>query len=128
MNFFQRPCYSYTIRKLSPQISHLITYSSHNVYKLPSIFQRNATSTAAKFKTQAPPIYKFIVGTTSIIGAIFFIEYYFDSRAAIHKYLIMPVLRISTTPESSQKFAIWISKWVLNAKDKLLDDEQLSVE
>ncbi|GBC02242.1 hypothetical protein RclHR1_04510014 [Rhizophagus clarus] len=83
--------------------------------------------------TNKAPIYNhkfrnFVIGTTSIIGTIFFIEYYFDSRAAIHKYLFMPLLRNITTPESSHKFAIWVFKWGLNAKDRLPDDERLSVE
>ncbi|CAI2162677.1 12277_t:CDS:2 [Funneliformis geosporum] len=90
--------------------------------------ERTLTTTSIK---APPPTYKlrnFLIGTTSVLGAIFFIEYYFDSRAAIHKYLFMPLLRNVTTPESSHKFAIWVSKWGLNAKDRLPDDERLSVE
>jgi hypothetical protein len=126
MNFSLIP--SNIIRKL--QISHSIAYSSHNVRKIPFIFQRNATSSTSTTTIKAPK-YKFrnfIVGTASIIGTIFFIEYYFDSRAAIHKYFFMPLLRNITTPESSHKFAIWIFKLGLNAKDRLPDDERLSVE
>ena|SRR6266498_660922 len=122
---------SYTTRKLlSPRISHSIVYSSRNFYKSQLTFQRNATTTATT-TIKTPSTYKlrnFILGTTSVIGTMFFIEYYFDSRAAIHKYLIMPLLRNVTTPESSHNFAIWISKWGLNAKDRLPDDERLSVE
>ena len=130
MNFSLKP--PYIIRKLlSPQISHSIAFSSHNVRRVPFIFQRNAKSATSTTTIIKAPIYKFknfIIGTASFIGAIFFIEYYFDSRGAIHKYLFMPLLRNVTTPESSHKFAIWVFKWGLNAKDRLPDDERLSVE
>ncbi|CAG8435342.1 7498_t:CDS:2 [Funneliformis mosseae] len=120
---------SYTTRELlSSRVSYSIIYSSRNAYKIPPTFQRTLTTTSIKAPTPTYKLKNFLIGTTSVFASIFFIEYYFDSRAAIHRYLFTPLLRNVTTPESSHKFAIWISKWGLNAKDRLPDDERLSVE
>ncbi|CAG8499885.1 16001_t:CDS:2 [Cetraspora pellucida] len=80
---------------------------------------------------QLPPftakLKNFIIGTVSIVFGVTFLEYYFDSRAAIHKYFITPVLRNVTDAETSHKFAIWVAKWGFCPKDKFADDEKLAV-
>ncbi|CAG8555279.1 17551_t:CDS:2 [Racocetra fulgida] len=80
---------------------------------------------------QLPPfttkLKNFIIGTVSIVFGVTFLEYYFDSRAAIHKYFVTPVLRNVTDAETSHKFAIWVAKWGFCPKDRLSDDEKLAV-
>ncbi|KAF9026076.1 Dihydroorotate dehydrogenase-domain-containing protein [Rhodocollybia butyracea] len=54
---------------------------------------------------------------TSLHGL--FAVYYFDPRSAIHKYVIMPVLRHTLDAEASHKIAV---------KDHIPDDEKLVLE
>ncbi|CAG8511554.1 5276_t:CDS:2 [Acaulospora colombiana] len=39
----------------------------------------------------------------------------------------MPILRTVVDPEESHKLAVWMAKWRLTAKDRVPDDEKLSV-
>ncbi|CAG8726391.1 10411_t:CDS:2, partial [Ambispora leptoticha] len=62
-----------------------------------------------------------------LLGALF-LEYYSDSRAAIHKYVLMPIIRSTLDAEQAHKFAVWSAKWGLIPRDKVPDDERLVVE
>ncbi|KAG9296625.1 hypothetical protein G9A89_002896 [Geosiphon pyriformis] len=70
----------------------------------------------------------FLLGTTGILFTTLFIDYYFDSRAAVHKYVITPLLRATIDVEQAHKLAIWTAKWGLTPRDRLPDDERLAVE
>jgi dihydroorotate dehydrogenase len=54
--------------------------------------------------------------------------YYVDSRAAIHRYLIAPVIRNVLDPESGHKLAVSILESGLGPRDMLTDDERLKTE
>jgi dihydroorotate dehydrogenase len=61
---------------------------------------------------------------TAGVGAI----YYFDSRAAIHRYLITPLIRNVLDPESAHKLAVNVLENGLGPRDMLPDDERLMTE
>jgi dihydroorotate dehydrogenase len=61
---------------------------------------------------------------TASLGTV----YYFDSRAAIHRYLIAPVIRHALDPESSHKLAVSVLENSLGPRDMLTDDERLKTE
>ncbi|CAG8676286.1 2884_t:CDS:2 [Dentiscutata heterogama] len=86
-----------------------------------------STTVTQQLPTSTARLKNFVIGTVSIVLGVTFLEYYFDSRAAIHKYFITPVLRTVTDAETSHKFAIWVAKWGFCAKDRLPDDEKLAV-
>ena len=56
------------------------------------------------------------------------VVYYFDSRAAIHRYLITPLIRNALDPESSHKLAVSVLEHGLGPRDMLPDDERLQTE
>jgi hypothetical protein len=68
--------------------------------------------------------YVTLFALTASFGAV----YYFDSRAAIHRYLITPVIRHVLDPESSHKLAVSVLASGWGPRDMLTDDERLKTE
>ncbi|CAG8492303.1 10527_t:CDS:2 [Paraglomus occultum] len=94
----------------------------------PSCSVRLLTTTAKQPPSFSTKTRNFVLGTASIFATVLFLDYYFDSRAAIHKYLLMPVLRGVLDAEDAHRLAIWSAKWGLSASDRVKDDERLAVE
>ncbi|OLL25282.1 Dihydroorotate dehydrogenase (quinone), mitochondrial [Neolecta irregularis DAH-3] len=69
-----------------------------------------------------------ILGLTALAGASFFAYYAFDSRAGVHRHVIVPLLHAFTEPEDAHKIAIDILKWGLSPRDTKPDSEQLAVQ
>ncbi|KAL1918446.1 uncharacterized protein VTP21DRAFT_3106 [Calcarisporiella thermophila] len=69
----------------------------------------------------------FLLGTGGIVALVLLTDYYFDSRAAIHRYAIMPALRL-LDPETTHRMAVWTLKWGLGSADRNTDDEVLKTE
>ncbi|KAH9975207.1 dihydroorotate dehydrogenase [Russula compacta] len=89
----------------------------------PSSFRTftSASEPTSNFRRAA---YVTLFALTAGVGVI----YYFDSRAAIHRYLIAPVIRNVLDPESSHKLAVSILESGLGPRDMLRDDERLKTE
>ena len=68
--------------------------------------------------------YGTLFALTTGLGAV----YYFDSRAAIHRYLITPLIRNVLDPESAHKLAVSVLENGLGPRDMLPDDERLKTE
>jgi dihydroorotate dehydrogenase len=67
-------------------------------------------------------------GTLFAFTAAVGVVYYVDSRAAIHRYLITPLIRNALDPESAHKLAVSILENGLGPRDMLPDDERLETE
>lgn len=70
----------------------------------------------------------FALGTATLAGIAFLTSYYFDSRAAMHRHVLMPLLLATTDPETAHQLAVWALKWGLTARDLQSDDEILAVK
>lgn len=81
----------------------------------------SASEPTSSFRRAA---YVTLFALTAGVGVV----YYFDSRAAIHRYLIAPVIRNVLDPESSHKLAVGILESGLGPRDMLPDDERLKTE
>lgn len=57
-----------------------------------------------------------------------FTVYYFDSRSALHRYIITPTLRYALDPEASHMLAVRVLASGLGPKDTQADDERLKSE
>lgn len=82
---------------------------------------RNFASSTSRTRTSA---YVTIFALTTGVGTI----YYLDSRAAVHRYLITPILRHALDPETGHKLAVSVLESGLGPRDMLSDDERLTTE
>ena len=67
-------------------------------------------------------------GTLFALTAAVGVVYYVDSRAAIHRYLITPLIRNALDPESAHKLAVSVLENGLSPRDMFPDDERLETE
>jgi dihydroorotate dehydrogenase len=67
-------------------------------------------------------------GTLFALSAAVGVVYYVDSRAAIHRYLITPLIRNALDPESAHMLAVSVLENGLGPRDMLPDDERLETE
>ncbi|KAF9077918.1 Dihydroorotate dehydrogenase-domain-containing protein [Rhodocollybia butyracea] len=74
------------------------------------------------------PITTGLYATALLLSTGLFAVYYFDPRSAIHKYVIMPVLRHTLDAEASHKIAVKVLRGGLGPKDHTPDDEKLVLE
>ncbi|KAH7878954.1 Dihydroorotate dehydrogenase-domain-containing protein [Lentinula edodes] len=74
------------------------------------------------------PITAGIYATALVLSTGLFAVYYFDARSALHRYVIMPVLRQTLDAETSHKIAVKVLRSGLGPKDPVTDDEHLMFE
>ena len=88
-----------------------------------------ASGTRTLFTGSAPNTVRNILSCTALVtGTTLFLVYYFDSRSAIHRYVVAPLLRTSLDAETSHKAAVKILRTGWAPKDTGVDDECLAVE
>ncbi|KAM5544300.1 hypothetical protein V8D89_001960 [Ganoderma adspersum] len=86
---------------------------------------------AASTSTQQPAR---SLGRTTAYASLFvlstglFAVYYFDCRAALHKYVVTPIIRHTLDPEAGHKLAVRVLSSGLAPRDPVPDDEILKVE
>ena len=90
-------------------------------------FLRRAASTSTQQPARS-------LGRTAAYGSLFvfstglFAIYYFDCRAALHKYVVTPVIRHTLDAEAGHKLAVRVLSSGLAPRDPVPDDEILKVE
>ena len=87
-----------------------------------ALASRSFTSTTAS-RTRISA-YVAVFTLTAGIGAV----YYSDSRAAVHRYLITPIIRHVLDPETGHKLAVSVLESGLGPRDMFHDDERLKTE
>lgn len=93
----------------------------------PSLSFRSFTSSA--YTTQPNSTFRRAAyGTLFALTAAVGVVYYVDSRAAIHRYFITPLIRNALNPESAHKLAVSVLENGLGPRDMLPDDERLETE
>ncbi|KAJ4470450.1 Dihydroorotate dehydrogenase-domain-containing protein [Lentinula aciculospora] len=99
-----------------------------------SLFRpRNAHNASRKLFTKATPAPRSpvvigIYATALVLSTGLFAVYYFDARSALHRYVIMPVLRQTLDAETSHKIAVKVLRSGLGPKDPVSDDGKLMFE
>lgn len=83
-----------------------------------------STSTSAPTKT----LRRTVTTTLVLVSGTVFAVYYFDSRSALHRYFVTPLLRYTLDPETSHKVAVKVLRSGFAPKDAGEDDERLSTE
>ncbi|KAJ3914935.1 Dihydroorotate dehydrogenase-domain-containing protein [Lentinula edodes] len=98
-----------------------------------SLFKPKTPYVSRNFFTKASPIRRSpisagIYATALVLSTGLFAVYYFDARSALHRYVIMPVLRQILDAETSHKIAVKVLRSGLGPKDPVIDDEHLMFE
>ncbi|KAI0081977.1 hypothetical protein K474DRAFT_1655880 [Panus rudis PR-1116 ss-1] len=100
-----------------------------------SLRQLNAnSSTQARFASSSSrpltssPLKTAAYTTLLALSTGLFLVYYYDSRSAIHRYVITPLLRYTLDPEKSHRLAVRVLESGLAPRDTQPDDEVLRVE
>ncbi len=98
--------------------------------RLPPLSLRSFTSASTSVSVSKPTstLRRAAYGTLFALTAGVGVVYYFDSRAAIHRYLITPLVRNMLDPESAHKLAVSVLENGLGPRDMLPDDERLETE
>ncbi|KAF4610589.1 hypothetical protein D9613_006858 [Agrocybe pediades] len=90
---------------------------------------KNLQTSRRIFTQSAPqsrsPIRTGLYTTAFILSAGLFAVYYFDSRSALHRYVLTPVLRNILDPETGHKLAVKTLKSGFGPKDTVSDDSRL---
>ena len=100
-----------------------LRFPAHRV-RVASPSLRNFSSTSEPTSTFRTAAYVTLFTLTAGVGFV----YYFDSRAAIHRYFITPVIHNVLSPESGHKLAVSVLENGLGPRDMLPDDERLETE
>ena len=66
--------------------------------------------------------------TAMVAGTTLFLVYFFDSRSAVHRFVIGPLLRTVLDAETSHKAAVKFLRSGWAPRDTGVDDECLAVE
>ncbi|EJF59337.1 hypothetical protein DICSQDRAFT_89420 [Dichomitus squalens LYAD-421 SS1] len=91
------------------------------------VVSRRAASTSSQQPARS-------FGRTAAYASLFivstgvFAAYYFDCRAAVHKYVVTPVIRYTLDPEAGHKLAVRVLSSGFAPRDMVPDDEVLKVE
>ncbi|KAI0372679.1 dihydroorotate dehydrogenase [Pilatotrama ljubarskyi] len=93
----------------------------------PVLASRRAASTAAQ---QPARSYARTAAYASVfvVSTGLFAVYYFDCRAALHKYIVTPVIRYTLDPEVGHRLAVRVLGSGLAPRDQLPDDDVLKAE
>lgn len=101
-----------------------LRFPAHRIRLSPPFLRRSFATASESTSTFRRTAYVTLFTLTAGVGVV----YYFDSRAAIHRYLIAPLIRNALDPESSHKLAVSVLENGLGPRDMLLDDERLQTE
>lgn len=89
-----------------------------------SLLRRAASSSASSSSRT-----KHALGTIALVtGGVLLTTYYLDSRSAIHRYVIPPLLRAATDPETAHLIAVKALALGMTPRDMLEDDQSLQAE
>jgi dihydroorotate dehydrogenase len=99
----------------------------HHTFKYPvqRLSPRYASTSSSVPRS---PIRTGLYTSAVAIAVGLFAVYYSDSRSAIHRYLITPLLRYTLDPEEAHKFAVKVLRSGLAPRDWQADSEKLKTE
>lgn len=86
---------------------------------------RHASTASSKASSGLFSLRSGIYASVLVVSTGLFVAYYTDSRAAMHRYVVMPVLRTLLDAEASHKLALRVLASGLGPRDTQEDDERL---
>lgn len=86
---------------------------------------RHASTTSSTASSGLFSLRSGIYTSAFVLSTGLFVAYYVDSRAAVHRYVVMPVLRTLLDAEASHKLALKVLASGLGPRDTQEDDERL---
>ncbi|KAI0657953.1 dihydroorotate dehydrogenase [Cubamyces menziesii] len=90
---------------------------------------RRAASTSSQQTQQAGSFARTAAyASLFVVSTGLFAVYYSDCRAALHKYIVTPVIRYTLDPETGHRLAVKVLGSGLAPRDPLPDDDVLKVE
>ena len=78
--------------------------------------------------SHSSPIHTGLYASVFAVSAGLLTVYYFDSRSAIHRYVLTPGLRYVLDPEAGHKFALKVLATGLAPRDTQKDDEIIKTQ
>ena len=98
--------------------------------RLDHVFRPTLRTRLVSTSSQTPQtsLKKGLYTTVFAVSAGLFAVYYFDSRSAIHRYIITPTLRYALDPETSHRLAVRVLASGFGPRDTQADDERLKSE
>ncbi|KZT55792.1 hypothetical protein CALCODRAFT_524478 [Calocera cornea HHB12733] len=98
--------------------------------RTPTRHARSASTSQVSYGTApgSTPILSYVYGGLLLAGAGVFGVYYIDSRAAIHKYVAIPLIRLCVDGETAHRLGVKMLGTGLMPKDVKEDDELLECE
>lgn len=102
----------------------------HSTLRAGHVFRSTGQARLASTDSQTSrnPLKRGLYATVFSVSAGLFAVYYFDSRSAIHRYIITPTLRYALDPEASHRLAVRALASGLGPRDTQVDDERLKLE
>ena len=94
-------------------------------------FQQHSFNRRSFSSTSSPPSSRIRTTCYTAVLAVsagFFATYYFDARSAIHRYVIMPILRHTCDTETGHRIAVKVLQNGLAPRDLIQDDDILRSE
>ena len=107
----------------------LVVRPSRIIRHPPLSFRSLTTASTSAYASEPTSTFRRAAyGTLFALTATVGVVYYLDSRAAIHRHLITPLIRNVLDPESAHKLAVSVLENGLSPRDMLPDDERLKTE
>jgi dihydroorotate dehydrogenase len=102
----------------------------HSALKAGHAFRPTLQARLASTNSPTPlnSLKKGLYTTVFVVSVGLFAVYYFDSRSAIHRWIITPTLRYAFDPETSHRLAVRALASGLGPRDTQVDDERLKSE
>lgn len=69
-----------------------------------------------------------LTASIAVVSGTLFAAYYFDSRSALHRYVITPTMRHTLDPETAHKLAVKVLRTGWGPRDRGTDDVRLETE
>ena len=102
----------------------------HSTLRAGHVFRPTFQARLASTSSQSPQntLKKGLYATVVAVSTGLFAVYYFDSRSAIHRYIVTPTLRYTLDPEASHRLAVRVLGSGFGPRDTQVDDERLKLE
>ena len=94
----------------------------------PGAFRAPARYASTSAARPSNPVRTGLYTTLFVVSTGLFAVYYFDSRSAVHRYVLTPLLRHLVDAETGHKIAVKVLRSGLGPKDTQADDEVLRFE
>lgn len=69
-----------------------------------------------------------LTASIALVSGTLFAAYYLDSRSALHRYVITPIMRHTLDPETAHKLAVKVLRTGWGPQDRGTDDVRLETK